>query len=379
VPSLGAPAPTTAPAPPESVTNAPNATPAPPEEPPNKPITTVQHGTVPNVPGSPRDQLFTLTKNVNFVLVPVTVKDSHGQLVEGLLERDFSVYEDSVRQNITFFTSDPFPLSAAVVLDLGLPETDWRRVRETLPALVGAFSQFDEVALFTYSYTVHKVQGFTGANADLLFASMRNLKTKTGKVGGVPVMGGPMSGGPSPSVNGIPVQPNTPEIPTYTKESYVLNDAILAAASELGKREPTRRKVVFVVSDGRELGSSNNYDSVLKILLSQQISVYGIDLSGGGVPLYRELEKVRIPGQGYGDILPKYASATGGQVFAEIGQQAIEQAYSRVTEEARNQYTIGYTTPMRPASNYRSIEVRIHRPDLKVYARDGYYPLPPGK
>ena len=70
-------------------------------------------------------------------------------------------------------------------------------------------------------------------------------------------------------------------------------------------------------------------------------------------------------------------SATGGEYYAELSQSAIESAYSRLTQVARNQYTLGYNTRATAASNYRQIEVRVHRPGLKVYAKDGYYPLPP--
>ncbi len=342
-------------------------------------IATAEDGDLPNVPGSPRDELFKLTRTVNFVLVPVTVKDSSGTLVEGLLKRDFSVYEDGVRQNISFFTSDPFPLSAAVVLDLSMPDTVWRKVRDTLPALVGAFGQFDEVALFTYGNTVQKVQDFTGVNAERLSASLRKVKSESARTGGVPVVGGPMYGGPSPTINGRPVEPNTPHIPTYTVESSVLNDAILAASNELARRDPTRRKVLFVVSTGREVGSANSYGDVLRVLLTRQIAVYAVAVGGGAIPGYRQLEKIRIPGQGYGDILPKYTAATGGEVFPEMDQRAIEEAYSRVTAVARNQYTIGYNTRATPSSTYRSIEVRVDRPNLWVRAKDGYYPLPPGR
>ncbi len=381
--SRSTPPPATTPPPPS--TTKPPSTPAtspssaPPGSPPADGVGTLPPGSVPNVPESPRDQLFTLTKNVNFVLVPVTVKDMSGHLVEGLLKNDFSVYEDGNRQNITFFTSDPFPLSAAVVLDLGLPDSVWRKVKDTLPALVGSFSQFDEVALFTYGNTVQKVQDFTGVDATTLAASLRKIRNQTGKMGGAPVVGGPMTGGPSPSVNGRPLDPNVPHVATYPRESSVLNDAILAAATELSKRGPARRKILFVVSDGREVGSANTYNDVLKVLLTRQVIVYAVGVGGGGLPGYRQLEKIRIPGQGYGDILPKYASATGGQVFPEVNQQAIEAAYARVTEEARNQYSIGYTTRATPSSTYRSIEVRVDRPSLRIYARDGYYPLPPGR
>jgi VWFA-related protein len=349
-----------------------------PGPPPPDHIVYAKPGSQPQMPLNARDQLFTLTRNVNFVLVPVTIKDDGGHLVEGLVPRDFSIYEDGARQKISFFTSDPFPLSAAIVLDLGLANSDWKKVRDTLPALVGAFSQFDEVALFTYSNIVQKLQDFSGVNADQLAATLHKVKSLTGKMGGAPVVGGPL-GNPSPSVNGQPTNPNTPQITTYEKESYVLNDAILAAANELSKREPTRRRILFVISDGRELGSDSKYRDVLRVLLTRQISVYAIGVGGGGLPGYRQLENIRIPGMGYGDILPKYASATGGQVFPEISQKAIEDAYSQVTEEARNQYTLGYNTAVRPAGGYRSIEVRVDRPNLKVFAKDGYYPLPPAK
>jgi VWFA-related protein len=328
-------------------------------------------------PGSSREQLFTLTKNVNFVVVPVTVKDRTGALVEGLGPKDFSVYEDDQEQNISFFTSDPFPLSAAVVLDLGVPDVVFRKVRETMPALVGAFGQFDEVGLYTFGNTVTKVQEFTAAEG--LSASIDRLKKNAkGRTGGVPVVGGPMGSG-GPNINGRPLDPGQRTMPTYEKESKVLNDAILQAAQDLARRGPTRRKVLFVISDGMESGSSAGYREVLKVLLSRQITVYGVGVGNAALPGYGQAQQVHIPGMGYGDILPKYASATGGEVFNEFGQRAIEQAYSRLTEEARNQYTIGYSTRATASSAYRSIEVRVNRPGLKVYARDGYFPLPPGR
>src|SRR5256886_17144364 len=52
---------------------------------------------------------------VNQVMVPVTVKDESGQLVKGLLAKDFSVLENGKKQKLNFFTSDPFALSAAVI------------------------------------------------------------------------------------------------------------------------------------------------------------------------------------------------------------------------------------------------------------------------
>jgi len=326
---------------------------------------------------------FTLRREVNFVLVPVTVKDGSGHLVEGLLTHDFSVYEDGKAQNITFFTSDPFPLSAAVVLDLGMPDTVVKKVQDTLPALVGAFGQFDQVSIYTYGDTVTKVQEFTPAAGNQLANVFRKLqKTASSKQTGPFAIGGPLGSGPS--INSHPLDPgasatvNSSQSGTiYRPDARVLNDAVLAAALDLAKQKRDRRKLIFIVSDGRELRSSASYSDVLKVLLSNEITVYAVGVGNAGIPPYRELQKIRIPGQGYGDILPRYARATGGQVFNEFSQDAIEAIYSRVTEEARNQYTLGYTTPATPSSTYREIEVRVKRPNLKVTAKGGYYPLPP--
>jgi hypothetical protein len=85
---------------------------------------------------------FVIKVPVNLVVVPVTVKDPSGQLVDGLLRKDFIVRENGVEQRLTLFTSDPFPLSVAVVLDANLPANVMKKLNETLPALAGAVGPF---------------------------------------------------------------------------------------------------------------------------------------------------------------------------------------------------------------------------------------------
>jgi VWFA-related protein len=163
---------------------------------------------------------------------------------------------------------------------------------------------------------------------------------------------------------------------TPAKESHVLNDAILAAAMDLSKRERTRRKIIFIISDGREYRSDASYRDVLRVLLSNGILVYGIGVESAAIPGYNKISKLHLPLQGYSDILPKYANATGGEIFTEFSRDAIESAYARAVGDARNLYTVGYATRATPSSTYRQIEVKVARPDLKVYAKDGYYPAP---
>ncbi len=322
------------------------------------------------MPGNHED-LLKFSVSVNFVQVPVTVRDSSGHLVPGLSSHDFAVFEDGVPQKLSYFTSDPFPLSAAVVVDTNVSAT-MKKINESLPALVGAFSEFDEVALFRYGNTVQEVSSFLGAGS-IPSAALQRLK-RTGREGGPPVVGGPMGSGQT--VNGRPVDPQTPQVYTAPKESHVLNDAILRAAQSLSRRDKVRRRIIFVISDGHESGSTANYDEVRKVLLSNNISVYALGVDAASYPIYDKLNRIRIPGMGYGNILPKFVVDTGGELTAEFDRQAIEHAYAKITEIARNQYTLGYNTKATPSSTYRTIVVNVHRPDLEVRTKDGYFPLP---
>ena len=345
--------------------------------PPQPKITPVPSTGPPDVPTNPSEKLYTLTTNVNFVVVPVTVKDDNGVMVEGLLAQDFAVYENGTKQRISFFTSDPFPLSAAVIIDTGVPSVAFTKVKQSLTALEGSFSQFDEVSLYTYSNVVQRTLDFTAVNRklDATLAMLRDREE--GETGGVPFTGGPLNS--SPTVNGLPVDQGAMAQVPPPRMSHVLNDALLQAGVDLSRRPVTRRKVIFIISDGRDIDSTASYREVLKFLLSHNISVYAVAVSGSALPGYSTAEKIHVPGLGRSNILPKYAAATGGQVFPAFTRNTLEKAYGELTREARNQYTIGYLSKATVSSGYRDIEVRVDRPNLKIVTKYGYYPLPPGR
>ena len=343
-----------------------------PPPPGSREIKTVPPGSVPTSENG-RDELMTLTKTVSFVTVPVTVKDHEGKRVEGLLAKDFSIYEDGTLQKLTFFTSDPFPLSAALIVDQGLPDPVLRKVNQTFSALGGAFGPFDEVAVFTYGNTVSKRQDF--GNSARMEMALQRIKDESGNNAGASVVGGPFGSGPQ--TNSKPVD-GAKQVITPTPESHVLNDAILMAAQELAHRAPTTRKIIFIISDGQEYGSRASYAQVLKVLLTDGIAVYAIGVDTAEM-LNKPISKVHIPGFGYSNILPRYVNATGGDVLNEFSKESIESSYQRITLEARNQYTLGYNTALKPSSNYRDIEVRVKKPGLEISAKHGYYPLPPGR
>jgi VWFA-related protein len=346
--------------------------------PPMPPVKTVPPGSSAKQSRSSDELLYTYTIHPTFVQVPVTVKDQNGRMVDGLLSTDFSVKENGTEQKLSFFTADPFALSVAIVLDLGMPDTAVQKVNQTFPALVGAFAPYDEVALYTYSSTVSEVSDFAGATQKLT-ALLNQMKTERGHNNGPPVMSGPLAPN-GPIINGVPMGSPTEPVYTPPKEAHVLNDAILRAALDLSKRDRTRRKIIFVISDGREMGSKASYSDVLKLLLTHEIEVKAVAVESAALPVYGKLERLHLPGQGYGNILPRYTSATGGgNPYNELSRSAIEDIYAQAMSEARNQYTLGYT-PARPktptTAAYREIEVVVHRPGLKISAKNGYYPAP---
>ncbi|MGA3126838.1 MAG: VWA domain-containing protein [Candidatus Korobacteraceae bacterium] len=337
---------------------------------------------VANTPSSGYDEVSGIIRvNVNAVPVTVTVKDARGRLFPGLTKENFSVYENGVKQRINFFSSDPFPVSAAIVIDVGMAEIALRKVKDTFSALVGSFSQFDELSIYTFGNTVKQQQDYLAALGDTTTQTLTRIEQLQGKSSG-PIAYNPMTVGPS--VNGRVFDPGTQRNPIDTappksaEPSRVLNDALLQAALDLGHRPKARRRVIFIVSDGREDGSRASYSDVKKVLETNNVIVYGVEVDAGAIKGYDKLSKIRLPRQGYNNVLAKYASATGGEIFREFTKEALESAYGNAMEEGRSQYTLVYNSDATKSTAFRWIEVRVngYGSSLKVYTRDGYYPTP---
>jgi len=314
-----------------------------------------------------------------FVEVPVTVKDSKGNLVPGLTWRNFRVMENGQPQHMSLFTVDPFPISAAIVIDQSLPADTMKKVNDSLAALQGAFTPQDEIAIYTYNNGPQLRTQFTGAQSARVNVVLHTMQTK-GRDMGVPVNSGPLTQGMS--VNGQEFDHNptmhqghSGSFITIPKEIHTLNDAILAAATEVSSRGAGRRRIVYVISDGKEQGSKASFKEVKQYLLTNKISVYATLVGDSATWGLGFLDHAHIPFMMRDNILPQYAAATGGQVDAEFRQNSIETSFARIAEEVRLQYTIGYNSHVSTLdSRYRTIEVQINRPGLTVIAPPGYYP-----
>jgi VWFA-related protein len=339
-------------------------------------------GQQPDIPATGQGPEYLLHVRTNFVEIPFTVKDNKGNLVAGISPREVRVYENNLRQQLSLFTTDAFPLSVALVIDQSMTFDNMAKVNNALGALQGAFTPYDEVAVFTYNNGPKMVTAFTaGPSARLTQALDRSKQT-----GREPMM---YSSGPlSQNININNGQdrytdPNTNSshgtsqlaIPNVPRDVHTLNDAILEAATALAKTASGRRRIVYVISDGKEYGSKAKYSEVVKYLNTNKIGVFGTLVGDSALPVVGFLDRMHLPLTMRDNYLYAYAKATGGNFDGEFRQKGIETSFAKIATEVRTQYTIGYYThePFIDGK-YRQVEVKVLRPNLTVISKPGYWP-----
>jgi VWFA-related protein len=332
---------------------------------------------------SAADTATKLVINTTYVQVPVTVKDPKGNMVAGLTWRDFKVYENNTKEDIKIFNVDAYPLSIAFVVDQSLTSDIMAKVNNSLDAIQGALTPYDELSVFTYSNgSQNRSGGFTGAQSARAPFVLSMVKS-SGTDEQVPVNSGPLSGCPI-RVNGNCADPTIQTgfsagsangVITIPKEIHTLNDAILAAAKELTSRPKERRRIIYVISDGKEYGSKATLKEVIRFLQTNEITVYGTLVGTSAAWGEGWVSKIHLPFTMYDNILYKYIAATGGQADSERNLNGIEKSYADIAKQARNQYTLVYASHESVYdSKYHKIDVRVDRPGLDVTAKQGYYP-----
>jgi VWFA-related protein len=337
------------------------ATPAPqaPQQPPSTQTPQPQTGQSQSQKPQGPDTRSAIRSRTNLVIIPVTVKNRDGQLIGDLQREEFRVFCDNVEQQILLFTSDPYPLSAVVLIDNHLSIKSAEQVQKSLTAISAGFGPNDEVALVTYDQFPNTVADFS-FNNDLLFTKLKRLDVGY-RYPGSP-LGGPMTSGATANGRSLETGAPTTGGVQQEKETTDLDDAVYAAGEMLKGRGRDRRKIIFLISDGNNSHENeHSLDQVLQILLKYDISVYSISV--GHALLQKESTR-----------LEKYATATGGDTFYASKDRGLENLYSSVTEQARNQYTLTFQPQDTDRTkDYHSIEVRVRRPSLDVTARQGYY------
>ena len=317
-----------------------------------------------NPPAKP-GQAPTIRTTVETVVVPVTVKDRSGNLVADLKKDEFRIFEDTVEQKIDRMITEAYPISMVVLIDNDLGQKDEAQVEPSLLSIIGGMSTSDEAFICRFDQYFHPGQGFT-KDQDKLATLLR--RTEMASHSSTPPSGDPFSG---PTINNQPAPGTMPGQGSDTQSlraikgqpTKALDDAVYNAAMLLRDRDSLkRRKIILLISDGQNGAKFNthNYDETKAELLRQGIAVYSV--ATGSQYFNRKFTR-----------LASYSHDTGGDIYYGAKEDTFSEFYSRITEEARNQYTLIYSPVGERKLDYHSIEVRARREGLTILARQGYY------
>ncbi len=297
------------------------------------------------------------------VVVPVTVKDRSGNLVADLRKDEFRIFDDDIEQRIDSFTANAYPLSLVVLIDNDLKRKDADQVEPSLRAIVAGLSASDEAFICTFDQYFHEGQGFTHDQSKLI-TELQRKDVASNAPSSVGPVGGPFEG---PTINGAPApgaQRNDPSmIAIKGQPTKALDDAVYNAAGLVQDRpSKDRRKVILLISDGRNGAKFNThkYDDTRAELLRQGIVVYSVAV--GNAYFDRKFSR-----------LVEYAHDTGGDIYFGVKSRTFEEFYSRIAEEARNQYTLSFEPRGERKVDYHTLEVRVRREGLNILTRKGYY------
>jgi Ca-activated chloride channel family protein len=260
----------------------------------------------------------------SIVVMNASILDAGGKPVFGLKKEQFSIFEDGVEQQISFFATEETPFAAVILLDTsGSMEERVSLARAAAIRFLDGLRDEDSSAIYRFDSRVHLVQPFSGS---------RDVDPKLFDV--------------------------------RSEGMTALNDAIYLAAAELSQRAEKRRAIV-VLSDGEDTFSKRSADKALKAALAANASIYTVDMS----PINTNGSR-RAQNRG---ALKNFAEKTGGVFVSTPGGTALRDAFKTIVEDLGAQYTLGYQ-PANAARDgkWRSLELRVSRPKLRIRTREGY-------
>ncbi len=274
-------------------------------------------------------QSYTISVNVDLVVLPVTVRDRKGRVVPGLSEKDFRVYEDGLPQSIHYFGHEDVPVTAGLVVD-NSGSMGPKRTEVIDAGLAFARSSNPQDQIFVVDFNEHV---WMGLPAGLPFTS--SISQLDAALSGMIVSG-----------------------------RTALYDAVDDALThlKLGHRD---KKVLLVISDGGDNASLHTRKEVMAMADHSNAIVYTIGI-------FDENDRDRNPG-----VLKQLAKATGGEAFLPESVAQLAGICEQIATDIRQQYTIAYfPTNRRQDGTYRSIRVTADAPgyrNLLVETRAGYY------
>ena len=316
-----------------------------------------QQQPAPPVPPPPPDERLTgrtIPVTVNLVNVIATVVTRREKLVIDLDKSEFKVSEDGKEQRIEFFARETdLPLRIGLLLDTS------NSIRERLEFEKDAAIEFlhntlrrrkDQAFLMIFDNEPAVVQNFTDDAGKLTEAVQRQ------KAGG----------------------------------GTALYDAVMQASEKLADApQPADhsavRRVIVVITDGGDNLSTAARGAAVEAAERSGTAIYCISSSTQWVSAEqtsdtkKRVERKYLKGE-EDKVLEEFASQTGGRAFFPYSVDDLGQSFQDIGEELRNQYSLAYVPPNRPADGaFRKIQVEVARKGLVVRARKGYYATPPDR
>jgi VWFA-related protein len=292
----------------------------------------------------------------DLVVLSVTVRDQKGNLVFGLSQEDIHVFDDDVEQKIIAFTAEGLPLSLVILVDSDTKSKEGTELAKSLKAVVGGLSVADEAMVCHYDMLFYPGEKFSSVSGDLL----DELKdTQAAVTPSPPYIPQPVISAPRTTTGPPPIA-----APVYagSRPSKAMDDALYSSVELLQNRGADRRKVILIISDGLNEPKLNHHthDEVTESLLRNNVSVYSLAVGADG------------PKRQF-SMLADYAGATGGDIFYAKKSSTMESLYSKISEQARHDYTVAYA----PAGNLKDANFHNARvaasAGLTASTRRGYY------
>lgn len=268
--------------------------------------------------------------DVNMVLVPVTVTDRTGRVVNGLGRENFQVLDESAPQQIVSFSNEDVPTSVGVVFDLsGSMANKMPKARVAVRAFTETANPEDEAFLMTFADRPKMEVDFTSHFADIqsgiLFA----------RPGG----------------------------------RTALIDAVYLALRQM-RSAHNARKALLVISDGGDNSSRYSEKELRAVAVEADVQIHAIGIHDSP----GSWEEMHGPA-----LLEGLAELTGGQHFVIRDANELTDVAAKIGVALHEQYVIGYYPPGNSLpGKWRKIRVKMlvpkGLPTLQVSARSGYYP-----
>jgi Ca-activated chloride channel homolog len=271
---------------------------------------------------------------VELVSLNVTVTEG-AHYVTDLTQDDFSVFEDGVKQDVTFFNSAHLPIALALLLDTSASmDTKLPTAQEAAIGFAKRLREQDLAEVIDFDSRVVVLQNFTNSAADLEQAIRRT------------------SAGGSTSM--------------YNAVYIALKDLKKVVARNV---EEIRRQAIVVLSDGEDTSSLLPFEEVLDLAKRSETAIYTIglrenDATSSGSKLFREAEFV----------LRQLSQETGGRAFFPNRVAELAGVYGQISDELSSVYTVGYTSKNGKRDGaWRRVVVRANRPNTTARTKQGYF------